>query len=135
MSDFARIERVIRYLDTHYQTQPSLEDLAGSAGLSQSHFHHLFQRWAGVTPMDFLQCLTAEHAKESLRASASVLDAALAAGLSGPGRLHDLLVAIEAASPGELKRGGAGTRICWGRGESPFGPCTLGWNERGICHL
>ena len=135
MNDFARIATVIRYLDKNHTTQPALGDLAVAAGLSESHFHRLFHRWAGVTPKDFLQCLTVEHAKRRLRESASVLDAALDAGLSGPGRLHDLLATIEAASPGEFKNGGQGLSIEWGLAESPFGWCSLGWNARGICHL
>ena len=135
MNDFARIAAVIRYLDEHHEVQPALGDLAAASGLSESHFHRLFHRWAGVTPKDFLQCLTAEHAKRRLRESASVLDAALDVGLSGPGRLHDLLVTIEAASPGEFKSGGRGMSIEWALVESPFGRCSLGWNARGICHL
>ena len=135
MNDYDRIAAVIRHLNEHHSAQPALEALAAAAGLSQSHFHRLFHRWAGVTPKDFVQCLTAEHAKRRLRESASVLDAALDAGLSGPGRLHDLLVTIEAASPGEFKSGGLGLRIEWGFAETPFGLCSLGWNSRGICHL
>ena len=135
MSDFARIARIIRYLDENHSAQPTLTDLAAASGLSASHFHRLFHRWAGVTPKDFLQCLTAEHAKRQLRESATVLDTALDAGLSGPGRLHDLFVTIEAASPGEFKSGGLGMNIDWGEADSPFGPCTIGWNTRGICHL
>ena len=135
MNDFARIAAVIRHLDANHVGQPALGELAAASGLSESHFHRLFLRWAGVTPKDFLQCLTVEHAKHRLRESASVLDAALDAGLSGPGRLHDLLVTIEAASPGEFKSGGQGMKIEWGLAESPFGICSLGWNARGICHL
>jgi len=135
MNDYDRIAAVIRHLDAHHARQPALRDLAAATGLSESHFHRLFHRWAGITPKDFLQCLTVEHAKQRLHESKSVLEAALEAGLSGPGRLHDLLVSIEAASPGEVKNGGRGLRIEWGRAESPFGWCSLGWNTRGICHL
>jgi AraC family transcriptional regulator of adaptative response/methylated-DNA-[protein]-cysteine methyltransferase len=135
VNDYERIARIIRHLDEHRATQPSLRELAAVAGLSESHFHHLFHRWAGVTPKDFLQCLTVEFAKRRLRESASVLETALEAGLSGPGRLHDLLVTLEAASPGEFKQRGAGMRIHWGFADSPFGRCSLGWNARGICHL
>ena len=52
-----------------------------------------------------------------------------------PGRLHDLFMTIEAASPGEFKSGGQGLSIEWGLSESPCGLCSLGWNARGICHL
>lgn len=135
MNDYARVEKVIRHLDEHHLAQPSLSDLASACGLSEFHFHRLFRRWAGATPKDFLQCLTVEHAKRRLRESASVFDAALDAGLSGPGRLHDLLVTIEAATPGEIKTGGHGMTIEWGVAASPFGTCTLGWNPRGLCHL
>jgi AraC family transcriptional regulator, regulatory protein of adaptative response / methylated-DNA-[protein]-cysteine methyltransferase len=135
MNDFARVAEVIRYLDEHRERQPALAEIAQVTALSESHLHRLFQRWAGVTPKDFLQCLTAEDAKRRLRDSASVLDAALDAGLSGPGRLHDLLVTIEGASPGEFKTGGRGITIEWGFAESPFGLSSVGWNARGICHV
>ena len=135
MNDFERVARVIRQMDRAHDTQPPLEELAASAGLSASHFHRLFHRWAGVTPKDFLQCLTAQFAKTRLRASSSVLDAALASGLSGPSRLHDLFVTLEAATPGEWKARGAGLRVHWGNAHTPFGPATLGWTPRGICHL
>ncbi|HAM72447.1 MAG TPA: 6-O-methylguanine DNA methyltransferase [Verrucomicrobiales bacterium] len=135
MNDFDRVAAAIRFLDRHQAEQPPLGEIAAASGLSESHFHRLFQRWAGVTPKDFLQCLTASHARQRLQASASVLESALESGLSGPGRLHDLMVTLEAASPGEIRTGGRGIRIGWGRMETPFGNGSLGWTPRGICHL
>ena len=135
MSGYERIAAVIRYLDVEHVSQPSIAELAAVAGLSVFHFHRLFKRWAGVTPKDFLQCLTLEHAKTRLQASRSVLNAAFETGLSGPGRLHDLFVTIEAASPGEVKTGGAGMQVDWGFAESLFGISSVGWSSRGVCHL
>jgi len=135
MNDYQRIARVIEYLDEHYAEQPDLALLAGKAGLSQFHFHRLFSEWAGVTPKDFIQCLTLNHAKELLRAGESVLDSALEVGLSGPGRLHDLCISIEAASPGELKSGGAGCEIRFGFAQTPFGEWLSAENSRGICYV
>jgi len=135
MNDYERVARIIRYLDAHSDEQPGLDVLAAEAGLSEAHFHRLFSRWAGVTPKDFLQCLTAENARKRLRRGESVLDAALGAGLSSPGRLHDLCVTLEAASPGEIKSGGAGWEIVAGFAETPFGPCCIGNGPRGLCHL
>jgi AraC family transcriptional regulator of adaptative response/methylated-DNA-[protein]-cysteine methyltransferase len=135
MSDYERIAEIIRFLDEHHVEQPDLATLAERAGLSQFHFHRLFSRWAGVTPKDFLQCLTLAHAKLMLREGGNILDAAAASGLSGPGRLHDLCVSLEAASPGELKSGGAGWRIVFGFAGSPFGKCLIAQGPRGICRI
>jgi len=135
MNDYERIARAIHYLDEHHTEQPDLATLAQSAGLSPFHFHRLFSAWAGVTPKDFLQCLTLAHARTLLRRGEQVLEAALQAGLSGPGRLHDLCVSLEAATPGALKSGGAGYTIAAGLVDSPFGACLIAENPRGICHL
>src|SRR5256886_10909030 len=120
MNDYERVANVIRFLDRHHTEQPDLNQLASAAGLSPFHFHRLFSAWAGVTPKDFLQCLTLEHVKHLLRNGDNVFDAALNAGLSGPGRLHDLCVTLEAASPGEMKSGGAGVRNDYCFPPTPF---------------
>jgi AraC family transcriptional regulator of adaptative response/methylated-DNA-[protein]-cysteine methyltransferase len=135
MNDYQRIARVIRYLDEHRAAQPRLSTLAQVAGVSQFHFHRLFTTWAGTTPKHFLQCLTFEHVRALLRQGENILDSAFEAGLSGPGRLHDLCVNLEAASPGEIKSGGAGWTIQAGFGSSPFGRCLVAQSPRGICHL
>jgi AraC family transcriptional regulator, regulatory protein of adaptative response / methylated-DNA-[protein]-cysteine methyltransferase len=135
MSDYERVARVIHYLVEHRAEQPRLSALAAEAGLSLSHFHRLFSVWAGITPKDFLQCLTLVQVKQRLREGESVLNAALATGLSGPGRLHDLCISLEAASPGEVKSGGHGWIISFGFADTPFGVCIVGEGPRGICHL
>jgi AraC family transcriptional regulator, regulatory protein of adaptative response / methylated-DNA-[protein]-cysteine methyltransferase len=135
MNDYERVASVIRFLDQHHTEQPDLAALANSAGLSPFHFHRLFSTWAGVTPKDFLQCLTLEHVKQLLRDGDSVFAAAINAGLSGPGRLHDLCVTLEAASPGEMKNGGAGIEIDYGFAETPFGEALIAETKRGVCHL
>lgn len=135
MNDYERIAGIIRYLDEHYREQPDLTTLSRHAGLSPYHLQRLFSRWAGISPKHFLQCLTLSHARQLLQNGENVLDAAVESGLSGPGRLHDLCVKLEAASPGELKSGGEDWTIRAGFADSPFGLCLVGESPRGICHL
>ncbi len=135
MNDYERIANVIRFLDDNHTAQPDLAKLADRVGLSVFHFHRLFSSWAAVTPKDFLQCLTLEHVKTLLHEGQTVLETAIEAGLSGPGRLHDLCVNLEAATPGEMKTGGAGLEISYGFAATPFGEALIAETPRGICHL
>ena len=64
-----------------------------------------------------------------------MLDAALDAGLSGPGRLHDLLLTTDAVTPGEARRRGADLTLSTGIGPTPFGPALVAWTERGLTFL
>jgi AraC family transcriptional regulator of adaptative response/methylated-DNA-[protein]-cysteine methyltransferase len=133
--DFARIARVLAYIDQHWREQPSVTGLAGQARLSQFHFERLFRRWAGLSPKQYLQIVTGAAARRSLRQQQSALQAALDVGLSGPSRLHDLIVKLEAMSPAEYAAGGAGVRIDYGIADTPFGPMLCGQTARGVCHL
>jgi AraC family transcriptional regulator of adaptative response/methylated-DNA-[protein]-cysteine methyltransferase len=119
--DYDRIRKAIAYISKQWRRQPSLDEIAGHVGLSVSHFHHLFRRWAGITPKDFLAAVTLDRARDLLRDSASILDATYELGLSGPGRLHDLFVTHEAITPGAFKTGGAGLTMSYGFHPSPFG--------------
>ena len=133
--DYQRVERAIRFLDTNSHRRPSLDDTAAHVGLSPYHFQRLFQRWAGTSPKRFLQYLTAEHAKECLRNARTVLETTLDGGLSSTGRLHDLLVSVDAVTPGDVRRLGEGLRIQYGVHETPFGRARLAVTPRGITNL
>lgn len=133
--DFARIAKAIAYIDEHFRDQPRLEEVAAHANLSEFHFNRLFRRWAGVTPKQYLGAVTGIAARNALAGQASVLDAALAVGLSGPGRLHDLVVTLEAMTPGEIKAQGAGTTIRYGFSNTPFGRAIFAETPRGLSHL
>lgn len=135
MTTYERIEKVIRYVEDHGAEQPRLSVLAGVAGLSESRFHRLFRRWAGTTPKSFVKFVTGVRAKALLKDSRDLLGASLELGLSGPSRLHDLFVTLEAVTPGEFKGGGLGLEIRWGFRETPFGTALVGLTGRGVCHL
>jgi AraC family transcriptional regulator, regulatory protein of adaptative response / methylated-DNA-[protein]-cysteine methyltransferase len=133
--DFARIAGAIGFIDANFRAQPRLASIAAAANLSEFHFNRLFRRWAGVTPRQYLAFVTARAARGALLGSRSVLDAALTVGLSGPGRLHDLMVTLEAVTPGELRARGAGVALSAGFAETPFGRALIAATPRGLAHL
>ncbi|ABA80216.1 methylated-DNA--[protein]-cysteine S-methyltransferase [Rhodobacter sphaeroides] len=113
----------------------SLEDLAARIGLSPAHFQRIFSQWVGVSPKRYQQYLTLDHARRLLAERFTVLDTALATGLSGPGRLHDLFLRWEAMSPGDFARAGEGLEIGWAWVASPFGEALAMATPRGLCGL
>ncbi|MBS1564270.1 MAG: methylated-DNA--[protein]-cysteine S-methyltransferase [Bacteroidetes bacterium] len=135
--NYNRIAQAIDYYRSHFREQPSLETVAAQVHLSPFHFQRMFKEWAGVTPKQFLQYLSLEHAKEILKkgAGATLSDAAFEAGLSGTGRLHDLFIKVEGMTPGEYKNGGGELHINYSFAESPFGSIIVASTHKGICYM
>jgi len=134
-ADYEIVRRAIGHIRGHWREQPEIESIADAAGVTPTELHHLFRRWAGLTPKAFLQALTLDGARRLLRDSASVLDATYEVGLSGPSRLHDLFVTHEAMSPGEWKSGGEGLTMRFGFHPSPFGNALIMATDRGLAGL
>ena len=134
-ANWRRMGRAIRYLSAHYLDQPSLEDAAAAVNLSPFHFQRLFTRYVGVSPKNFVGHLTLDHAKSDLAQGKNLLGTSLDAGLSGPSRLHDLCLKIEAMTPGDYAKGGAGVEILYGFHPSPFGIALILATAKGVCGL
>ena len=132
---YETVARAIHFVKQHGSGQPSLQEIAGHVGMSPFHLQRTFSVWAGISPKRFLQYLTSEHARSLLRSDHDVLAAAHAAGLSGPGRLHDLMVSCDAVTPGEVRSLGEGLLITYAFAPTPFGRVLAACTTRGLCHL
>ncbi|MEL7037306.1 MAG: methylated-DNA--[protein]-cysteine S-methyltransferase [Cyanobacteria bacterium J06592_8] len=132
---YERIAKAIAFIRDHHLDQPDLKTIAQQVHLSEYHFQRLFTQWAGISPKRFLQYITVEYAKSKIAETPNLLELTADAGLSSPGRLHDLFVKLEAMSPGEYKAAGAGLQICYGIHRTPFGDCLIATTARGICNL
>lgn len=132
---FDRIAQALLYLAANFRRQPSLDDASHIAGLSPFHFQREFTRLAGVSPKNFVAHLTLERAKRALLEGSTVLDAAFDAGLSGASRLHDLVLKVEAMTPGSYARRGAGVTIFYDWHATLLGRALLAATEKGLCGL
>lgn len=132
---YGRMEKAIRFLEENVRAQPTLEDLAAHVGMSPFHLQRIFRAAVGVSPKRFLQFVTSVQARRLLAERGSVLDAAWGSGLSGPSRLHDLMVNVHAMTPAEVRGQGQGVELRWGIHETPVGPCVLAASRRGVSVL
>ncbi len=129
------VSETIQWVAEHQSAQPDLQRLSSEMGVSPHHLQRTFQAWAGVSPKQFLKSLTRNAALERLKRGSSVLDAALDTGLSGPGRLHDLMISTDALTPGEIRKHGDGVQLDYGFGETLFGEALVAWTPRGVNFL
>ncbi len=135
LDDYAKVQEVLSFLTENWRDQPSLDVIAVHAKMQPDALQRLFVRWAGLSPKAFLQALTLDHAKAMLKDQASILDASLDTGMSGPGRLHDLFVTHEGMPPGAYKNKGEGLAIAYGYHPSPFGLALVMVSPYGMCGM
>ncbi len=135
IDDYEPIARAIDFLVANAADLPGLEETATVTGLSPTHFQRVFKEGAGVSPKRFLQFMAAGEARRAMAAGGSVMDAAFAAGLSGPSRLHDLFLVAEAMTPGAYRRKGDGETIRYAEMDGPFGKALIGATQKGVCWL
>ena len=128
------IAESIDYLVANHQDQPDLEFLARRAGYESTHFQKLFRDHVGISPKRLVQYMNMRHARDLLASGESTLEAALSAGLSGTGRLHDLFVTLEGMTPGEVQRRGEGITITYGFYPTPLGEILIAGTGKGVCY-
>ncbi|MEO0436085.1 MAG: methylated-DNA--[protein]-cysteine S-methyltransferase [Pseudomonadota bacterium] len=129
------VKQSIEFLRAHQLEQPSLNTVAKEVNVSPPHLQKVFSAWAGISPKRFLQVLNQRYAREALKRRHSVLETSMELGLSGPSRLHDLSIACDALTPGELATKGEGLALRFGWASCPFGYAFLAWCDRGVCEL
>jgi len=135
-SNYSRITKAIEYIQSNFQKQPSLDEIAEHVHLSPFHFQRIFTEWAGTSPKKFLQYISVEHAKKLLKnQNLSISETSDETGFSSTSRLHDLFVKIEGMTPVEFKNGGKNLSINYSFFQSPFGKIIIAATQKGICFL
>ncbi|MFC0692817.1 helix-turn-helix domain-containing protein [Paraburkholderia humisilvae] len=101
----AQASRVAEFVRANLDRSITLEELAGYAGYSPSHFSLLFQRTFGMTAHRYLQRARIEYAKVSLaKPHRSILDIAIDCGFQTQQHFSRVFRAIVGVSPTEFKR-------------------------------
>lgn len=96
--------RVLDYIANHLGQSISVEDLAAEAGLSTSHFAHIFKQTIGSSPMQFVTAYRVEQAKKRLaQRDTPLIDIALRCGFSDQAHFSRQFKQSEGVSPSRYR--------------------------------
>lgn len=100
-----RIENAMRYIDNHISEPLSLEELAGIAKMSVSHFSQLFKKLNGFSAWDYVISKRIDMAQALLLSTdEAVLDIAFQCGFNNSTNFNRAFKKITGISPTEYRR-------------------------------
>jgi len=114
---------------------PSLEALAGAAGLSPFHFHRVFKKVTGVTPKAYAAGEQARRAREGLSGARTVTEAIFDAGYNSSSRFYETAPARLGMTPTAWRQGGVGEKIRFAVGQSSLGAVLVAATGKGVCAI
>lgn len=116
-------------------TPPTLEDLAGAAGLSPFHFHRLFKAHTGVTPKAYAATHRAERMRHELTSRHSITEAIYQAGFGASSRFYAAASETLGMTPQAFRARGAGETIRFAIGQCWLGAILVAASEHGLCAI
>jgi AraC family transcriptional regulator of adaptative response/methylated-DNA-[protein]-cysteine methyltransferase len=99
------VAKVCRIIETS-EKEPSLEELAGAAGLSPGYFHRIFKAATGLTPKSYAAEFRARKVREGLVSCNSVTEAMYDAGFNSSGRFYEKSTGMLGMTPSQYRAGG-----------------------------
>jgi len=89
-----------KFIDTNYNKEITLRDMAAHIAFSESYFTHSFKQKFGISPKSYLLKVRIESAKEYLEnTDMKIGDIALTVGFSGQQRFNDIFKKSENITP------------------------------------
>lgn len=99
------IQRALEYMELHYDTLGSLDEIAEIAEMSKYHFLREFRRCTGIPPIEYLNKLRIEKAVNLLRTtSMSLQEIAQSIGYSNSNYFSKVFRGWVGVSPGQFRR-------------------------------
>jgi AraC family transcriptional regulator of adaptative response/methylated-DNA-[protein]-cysteine methyltransferase len=130
----AAVARACRLIETA-DGVPSLDALAGAAGMSRFHFHRVFRAITGVTPKAYAVAHRARRVRDALSRSETVTDAIYGAGFGSSGRFYASAWEVLGLTPTDFRAGGSGATIRFAVGQSSLGAILVAATDKGVCAI
>ncbi|HJR15621.1 MAG TPA: bifunctional DNA-binding transcriptional regulator/O6-methylguanine-DNA methyltransferase Ada, partial [Gemmatimonadales bacterium] len=115
--------------------EPSLEQLAGHAGMSAFHFHRVFKAVTGLTPRGYAAAHRGERVRRELGRGRTVTAAMYDSGYSSNGQFYGESRQVLGMTPSIYRTGGADADIRFAVGECSLGSILVARSELGVCAI
>jgi AraC family transcriptional regulator, regulatory protein of adaptative response / methylated-DNA-[protein]-cysteine methyltransferase len=130
----AKVADLCRFIEGAEQP-PTLDELAGRAGLSAYHLHRVFKQITGLTPKGYARADRARRMRRELGQSDTVTQAIYGAGYGSNGRFYGESDRVLGMTPSRFRAGGADTQIRFAVGECSLGSILVAQSDRGVCAI
>ena len=114
---------------------PSLDDLAGTVGMSSFHFHRVFKKQTGLTPKGYAAAHRAERVRRELARRSTVTEAIYGAGYNSNSRFYESSNEMLGMTPKAFRAGGSGAAIHFAIAESWLGSLLVAVSAKGVCAI
>lgn len=128
-----QIQDLCRYIETHLDESPSLEELSKRAHLSPFHLQRVFKKAVGVSPKQYVIAQRARRMRDGLKAGGTVTTSLYDAGFGSSSRLYEQ--SPLGMTPKAYRQGGEGMDIRFTIVASPLGRMIVAATERGVCFV
>ncbi|MBR1867105.1 MAG: helix-turn-helix transcriptional regulator [Clostridia bacterium] len=103
--NYTKLKRSLEFIRSNYDCEISLDDMAGSAGLSRKYFFSFFKQMTGKTPFDYLTSYRIEKAcKRLIGSDMSVTQIAYSCGFNDLSYFIKTFKSIKNATPSEYAK-------------------------------
>ncbi|GBQ89049.1 O6-methylguanine-DNA methyltransferase [Gluconacetobacter johannae DSM 13595] len=117
------------------EDMPSLEQLAGAAGLSPAYFHRLFKAETGLTPRDYAVARRGARLRRGLADAPTVTAALFDAGYGSSSRFYAAAGDLLGMPPAAWRNGGAGQTLRFAIGQCALGALLVASSDKGVCAI
>ncbi len=102
---FDKVNRAADYIDAHFSSPLSLEEIASHVHLTRTYFSTLFKNCYGMTPWDYINIRRTEYAKLLLtKEDETILSVALRAGFNNTANFNRIFKSVTATTPSAYRR-------------------------------
>lgn len=130
----AAVAKACRLIESS-DSEPNLDKLAKSCGMSRFHFHRVFKSITGVTPKAYMAAHRMQRLRAELQRSNTVTGAIYDAGFNSDGRFYAKSSEMLGMTPTCYRNGGKGASIRFAVGECTLGSILVAATDKGICAI